>query len=310
MSPAKRARQRILLDTSSLMFRAFFSMPATVVDTKGRPINAVHGYLDMTSHLIGSRQPDELVHCYDDDWRPAPRVAIYAGYKANRPPDPEGLPEQFVVLRQVLDALGMSQAEAPGWEAEDAIGAICAGLSAGERADVVTGDRDLIQLVRDPTVRVLFTLRGVSDLRVLDEAGVLEKYGVAASRYGEFAILRGDPSDGLPGVRGVGEKTARALVNAYPSLDALVKDALAPKRTGPPLQRSPSLRAAIRDAGPYLEAMQKIVPIRTDVELRAWSPEPDDERLEELSEEFRVGGPVRRLQASLRGARRSNTSSQ
>src|SRR6266542_1066727 len=191
---------RLLLDTSSLMFRAFFSMPATVKAPDGRPINAVHGYLDMTASLIGSRSPDEIVDVYD-------------GYKANRPPDPEGLPEQFDILREALDAFGMSQAEAPGWEAEDAIGTLCAAARPRDRVDIVTGDRDLIQLVRDPEVRVLFTLRGVSELRLLDEAGVLEKYGVPASRYAEFAILRGDPSDGLPGVRGVGEKTARLLVN-------------------------------------------------------------------------------------------------
>ncbi len=290
---------RLLLDTSSLMFRAFFSMPATVKAPDGRPINAVHGYLDMTASLIGSRSPDEIVHVYDDDWRPAPRVAVYDGYKANRPPDPEGLPEQFDILREALDAFGMSQAEAPGWEAEDAIGTLCAAARPRDRVDIVTGDRDLIQLVRDPEVRVLFTLRGVSELRVLDEAGVLEKYGVPASRYAEFAILRGDPSDGLPGVRGVGEKTARLLVNTYGSLDDLLADAEAPKRQGPPLQRSPSLRAAVRESALYIRKMQEIVPIRTDLELRAWKAEPDEGRAEQVAERFALKGPVRRLRQAL-----------
>src|SRR5207249_12199201 len=141
-----------------------------------------------------------------------------------------------------------------GWEAEDAIGALCA--SDGEhRSDIVTGDRDLVQLVRDPDVRVLFTVRGVSDLRVLDEQGVVERFGVPASRYGDFAILRGDPSDGLPGVRGVGEKTARELVKTYPSLQAMVADAGAIRRSGAPLQRSASLRASLRDSAGYLEQM-------------------------------------------------------
>src|SRR6266545_1242253 len=124
---------RVLLDTSSLMFRAFFSMPATVKAPDGRPINAVHGYLDMTARLVADRHPDEIVHVYDDDWRPAARVALYEGYKANRPPDPEGLPEQFDILRNVLDALGMSQAEAPAWEAEDAIGTLCAAVGPKDR---------------------------------------------------------------------------------------------------------------------------------------------------------------------------------
>jgi 5'-3' exonuclease len=300
---------RLLLDTSSLMFRAFFSMPSTVTAPDGRPINAVHGYLDMTARLIQDRRPDEVVHVYDDDWRPAPRVAVYDGYKANRPPDPEGLPEQFDILREVLDAFGMSQAEAPGWEAEDAIGTLSAAPRRRDRIDIVTGDRDLIQLVRDPEVRVLFTLKGVSELRVLDEAGVLEKYGVPASRYAEFAILRGDPSDGLPGVRGVGEKTSRLLVNTYESLDDLLADATASKRKGPPLQRSPSLRAAIRDAADYIRKMQQIVPIRTDLELKTWTAQPDDEKLEQAAERFALKGPVRRVGQALGRPGRSRPSS-
>jgi 5'-3' exonuclease len=290
---------RVLLDTSSLMFRAFFSHPTSIDDGRGQPVNALYGYLDMTGQLLVTRRPDQLVHCYDDDWRPAPRVAIYEGYKAQRPPDPEGLPEQFEILREVLDAFGMSQAEAPGWEAEDAIGCLCAGAADGDRTDIVTGDRDLIQLVRDPEVRVLFTLRGVSKLAVYDEAGVLEKYDVPASRYGEFAILRGDPSDGLPGVRGVGEKTARALVQAYPSLDAMLKDAAAPKRTKPVLQRSPSLRAALTAAEDYIGRVRRIVPIRTDLKLRTWTRERDESNIDELAKRYSLKGPIVRLRAAL-----------
>ena len=296
---------RILLDTSSLMYRAFFSTPPTVKDSEGRPVNAVHGYVDMTSFLVGQRHPDAIVHCYDANWRPAERVRLYAGYKAHRAPDPEGLPEQFDVLRQVLEAAGFVQAEAPDWEGEDAIGGLCATAPKGDRIDVVTGDRDLIQLVRDPDVRVLFTVRGVSDLRVLDEAGVAEKYGVPASRYADFAILRGDPSDGLPGVRGVGEKTARDLVRAYPSIPAMVADARAVKRSGAPLQRSASLRAALDSAAGYLDAMARIVPIRTDVPVRTWGGERDDARLDELAERYRLTGPVRRLRAAFAGQSRS-----
>jgi 5'-3' exonuclease len=296
---------RILLDASSLMFRAFFSMPSSVTAPDGRPINAVHGYLDMTARLVGDRRPDEVVHVYDDDWRPAPRVAVYDGYKAHRLPDPEGLPEQFLVLREVLDALGMAQAEAPAWEAEDAIGTLCASAGPKDRIDIVTGDRDLIQLVRDPAVRVLFTVKGVSELRVLDEAGVLEKYGVPASRYADFAILRGDPSDGLPGVRGVGEKTARVLVNTYPSLDELLADAAAPKRKGAPLQRSPALRAALREAAGYIRKMQEVVPIRTDLEVKTWQARRDERKVEVAAERHALTGPLRRLRQAMDGGRES-----
>jgi 5'-3' exonuclease len=293
---------RLLLDTSSLMYRSYFSHPASITDAEGRPVNAIHGYLDMTAFLVRSRRPDEVVHVFDHDWRPAPRVALYEGYKAKRLPDPPGLPEQFLMLREVLDALGQPQAEAEGWEAEDAIGALCAAMPKGDRADIVTGDRDLLQLVRDPAVRVLFTVRGVSQLTVFDEATVTQKYGVPPSRYADFAILRGDPSDGLPGVHGVGEKTARELAGAYPTVEALVADAMSPKRTGAVLQRSPRLRAAIRDAAGYLEAMRKVVPIRTEVEVRAWTGQPNDARADELAERHRLTGPVGRLREALGGS--------
>ena len=292
---------RLLLDASSLMYRAFFSIPPTVTAPDGRPVNAAHGYLDMTASLVASRKPDECVHVYDDDWRPAPRVAAYAGYKATRKPDPEGLPPQFDMLREVLSALGLPQAEAPGWEAEDAIGTLCARADPGDRADIVTGDRDLIQLVRDPAVRVLFTVRGVSDLRVLDEPGVLERFGVPASRYLDFAILRGDPSDGLPGVHGVGEKTARTLVSEYPSLDALMADAAAERRAGRSLQRSPGLCGKVRGATDYLAVMRDVVPIRTDLELRTWQGERDDRLADDLAERYRLTGPVGRLRRALGG---------
>ncbi len=291
--------RRLLLDSSSLMFRAFFALPASITDGKGQAVNALHGYLDMCANLIRSREPDECVHCYDDDWRPAPRVAAYDGYKSTRAPDPEGLPEQFVILREILDALGMSQAEAPGWEAEDAIGTLCARAGARDRLDIVTGDRDLIQLVRDPVVRVLFTRRGVSELDVFDEEAVLSKYGVPASRYAEFAILRGDPSDALPGVPGVGEKTARELVNTYSSLEALVADASADRRTGKPLRRSPALRTRIRDAADYLATMREVVPIRTDLEVNLWAEKGDPGRLEALATRHRLTGPIRRLREAL-----------
>jgi 5'-3' exonuclease len=207
-------------------------------------------------------------------------------------------------LREALDALGASQAEAPGWEAEDAIGALCAQADTRTRIDIVTGDRDLLQLVRDPTIRVLFTVKGVSELRVLDEAAVEERYGVPANRYADFAILRGDPSDGLPGVRGVGEKTARILVRAYPDLQSLVSDAIAERRTGAPLQRSPGLRAAIRDAAGYVAAMQRVVPIRTDVPVRTWAGARSDGKLTALAKRHSLAGPIRRLTEALDAAGR------
>ena len=165
-------------------------MPDSVTAPDGTPVNAVHGYLDMVTRLVVARRPDEVVHVYDHDWRPVERTDIYPGYKSNRPPEPEAITQQFALLRSVLDLTGLLQAETEGWEAEDAIGAFCVEADETDRIEIVSGDRDLIQLVRDPVVKLLFTVRGVSELAEYDEAGVLAKYGVPASRYAEFAILR------------------------------------------------------------------------------------------------------------------------
>jgi 5'-3' exonuclease len=292
----------LLLDTSSLMYRAFFSVPATIVGRDRRPVNAVHGYLDMTARLIDRFGPDDCVHVFDNDWRPAWRVEQYAGYKAQRAPDPEGLPEQFDLLRVVLDAGGWAHAESVGWEAEDAIGALTALGGRGDRFEIVTGDRDLLQLVRDPVVRVLFTLRGVSELREFDEAEVQARYGVPASRYAEFAMLRGDPSDGLPGVRGVGEKTARTLTNGYRDLDHLLAEARAERRAPGPLQGAGRLVATLRDSEDYLAKMRRIVPIRTDVGVAVTRSDGDPSQLERLAREHRLLGPVERLQQALRSS--------
>jgi 5'-3' exonuclease len=268
----------------------------------GRPIGAVHGYLDMVARLVASRRPDEIVHVYDHDWRPVARTDIYPGYKGNRAEDPPDLPPQFDLLRGVLDRTGMLQAQTEAWEAEDAIGAFCVEARDDDRLEIVSGDRDLIQLVRDPVVKLLFTVRGVSELADFDEAGVLEKYGVPASRYAEFAILRGDPSDGLPGVHGVGEKTARALIQTYGSLEELMDDAAGDAPRPGPLKGKPALRARVRDARSYIEAMQRLVPINADPPLSVWSGERDDAALRALADELAIRGPVQRLLAALDSA--------
>ena len=284
--------RRLLLDTSSLMFRAFFALPPSIRDRDGRPTNAVHGYLEMTARLIAEHRPDGITHVFDSVLRPDARVRAYPAYKAARPPDPDGLPEQFALLGDVLDALGAERAVAEGWEADDAIGALCAAADHEDRIDVVTGDRDLLQLVcdRPPAVRVLFTVRGVSELAVFDEVAVEAKYGVAPRRYADFATLRGDPSDGLPGVPGVGEKTARRLVATSPSLDALLDAA----------DRQPAtLARRLREARAYLEAMRSVVPIRTDVKVTIQKGPRADDRLRALAERGGLNGPIRRLTAAL-----------
>lgn len=288
---------RLLLDVSSLTYRAFFALRDGPFSPAGEHVGAVHGYLDMVTRLIATRRPDEVVHVFDHDWRPMERTQIYAGYKAARPEEPPEITSQFAMIRRVLDASGMTQAQTEGWEAEDAIGAFCLDATAEDRLEIVSGDRDLIQLVRDPVVVLLFTVRGVTDLTTFDEAGVLDKYGVPASRYAEFAILRGDPSDGLPGVRGVGEKTARALIQAYPSIEALLEAAAADD-----LAIKPAVRARLLESREYLAAMQRLVPVNADAPLSLWAGERDDEVLAALGTELGIKGPIQRLEAALDAA--------
>ena len=277
-------------------------MGDTVEAPDGRPVGAVHGYLDMVARLVTSRRPDEVVHAYDHEWRPVARTDIYPAYKGNRPPDPEALPPQFELLRSVLDFTGMLQAQTIGWEAEDAIGAFCEDSRDTDRIEIVSGDRDLIQLVRDPVVKFLFTVRGVSELLEFDEAAVESKYGVPPARYSEFAILRGDPSDGLPGVKGVGEKTARALVQTYGSLEELLADAASEEPKPGPLKGKPALRARLRDSADYIAAMQRLVPVNADAPLDLRAGERDDEALRAAADEAGLRGPVQRLLAALDSA--------
>ena len=295
MSRAKPGVTRLLLDVSSMAYRAYFAMRDSVRAPDGRSMGAVHGYIGMVTRLAADRKPDSIVHVYDHDWRPTARTQLYAGYKADRPDEPEDLTVQFVILRGVLEATGAKQAHAPDWEAEDAIGALCDRGKANDRFEIVSGDRDLLQLVHDPDVRLLYTLRGVSELREFDEAMVLETYGVPASRYAEFAILRGDPSDGLPGVRGVGEKTARALVQTYPDIDAMLVDAASARPAPGPMKGAPALRARLLDAADYLDAMRRLVPIKSDALLEVWTGSRDDDIASELAETNGLRGPVRRL---------------
>jgi len=216
----------MLLDTASLYFRAFFGVPETVRAPDGTPVNAVRGLLDMITRLVRARPPAALVACWDADWRPAFRVAAIPSYKAHRlsadgaEETPPALAAQVPVIDEVLRAAGLAIAGAPGFEADDVMATLAA-RSAGP-VDVVTGDRDLFQLVDDARgVRVLYTLRGLMNLDVIDEAAVTAKYDIPGRAYADFAALRGDPSDGLPGVPGVGEKTAAALIRTFGSIDGI-----------------------------------------------------------------------------------------
>jgi 5'-3' exonuclease len=281
---------RMYLDASSLVYRAFFSVPKSITNAQGQPVNAVRGFLDMMSLLKTERDPDEVVAVFDNDWRPAFRVAAYEGYKADRPEEPEELTPQFALLPQILDLAGIPRAEGKGFEADDVIATLAWKVEGEDRAAVVTGDRDLLCLVRDPHVFLIFPVKGVSQVKEFHEADVKETYGIAASRYCDFATLRGDNSDGLPGVKGVGPKTAVKLLAEHGTIEGIFEhlDTLAPK-----------LQAAFEDARSYLAAMEEVVPPRRDVAVEATvAGAPDTEALQALAAVNNLDGPITRLLAA------------
>src|SRR3954468_1552038 len=260
----------MLLDAASLYFRAFYGVPTSVTTPDGRPINAVRGFLDMTARLVTTYRPDRLVACWDDDWRPEFRVAALPSYKAHRlavdggEETPDELGPQVPILIEVLAAAGIARVGAPGFEADDVIGTLA--TRARGPVDVVTGDRDLFQLVDDARgVRVLYTARGIGDIEVVDEAAVRARYGIPGRTYADFAVLRGDPSDGLPGVAGVGAKTAAALINAFGDLGgirAAVATTVVPK---PPL--TAAVLKKMHAAGAYLDAAPVVVAVECAIDL-------------------------------------------
>ncbi len=257
----------MLLDTASLYYRAFYGMPETVTAPDGTPVNAVRGLLDTIARLVRDVRPQRLVACLDADWRPQFRVDAIPSYKAHRAePDgseqtPPGLAVQIPLITQVLDAAGVAIAEGAGYEADDVIATLAA--RSPTPVDVVTGDRDLFQLVDDARrVRVLYTLRGLARLESVDEAEVTKKYDIPGRSYADFAVLRGDPSDGLPGVAGIGEKTAAALIRAFGSIDG-IKTALDLGHGGFP----PGTRKRLEAARGYLDVAPPVVRTATDVPL-------------------------------------------
>ena len=289
----------MLLDTASLYYRAFFGVPDTVRAPDGTPVNAIRGLLDTIGRLVRARQPARLVACLDADWRPAFRVAAIPSYKAHRLADdgteetPPALAAQIPVIEEVLHVSGLAVAGQPGFEADDVMATLSA--RSPDPVDVVTGDRDLFQLVDDARgVRVIYTVRGLLNMDVIDEAAVAAKYDIPGRAYADFAALRGDPSDGLPGVPGVGEKTASALIRTFGSIDGIVA-ALDSGHGGFPRGSRDKLEKA-RD---YLDIALSVVKVVEDApvpEVGGTLPvtPADAGRLAELGERWGLGSSLSR----------------
>ena len=296
----------MLLDTASLYFRAYFGIPTTMRAPDGTPVNAVRGMLDFLGFLVSKHEPARLVACLDADWRPAFRTDAVPSYKAHRVATgheedvPDELEVQVPIIVAALTALGVTSLGVAGFEADDVIGTLA---TRDRDVDIVTGDRDLFQLVDDERdVRVLYTARGVGNIQVMDDAAIVEKYGVHGSQYADFATLRGDPSDGLPGVPGVGDKTAAALIRAHGDL-AGVRAAALDLRTS----MTKTLRRKIIESGDYLDVAPAVVAVRADVPIPpvfadATPTEPrDPEALADLDARWDLGSSLRRAEAALFG---------
>jgi 5'-3' exonuclease len=308
----------LLLDSASLYFRAYYGVPESITAPDGSPVNAVRGFTDMVSRLITERRPDRLVACLDLDWRPAFRVKAIPSYKAHRvaagtePAEgsaeavPDTLSPQVPIILEVLAAAGLATGGAVGYEADDVIGTLCAS-EATDPVEVVSGDRDLLQVVREqPTpIRVVYAGRGLAKAEVFGPVELAAKYRVPAGRagaaYAEMAMLRVDPSDGLPGVAGVGEKTAASVISKFDSWSELL---------GAVLDRSDTrLTAAVRSklaaSGDYLGVVEHVVRVAVDAPVKLdrsdlLPTEPADPgKLAELGERWGLGGAIDRLTTAL-----------
>ncbi|MCV7443201.1 5'-3' exonuclease [Mycobacterium paraense] len=308
----------VLLDGASMWFRSYFGVPSSITSPDGRPVNAVRGFLDSMAVVITQQRPTRLAVCLDLDWRPQFRVDLIPSYKAHRvaEPEPAGEPDieevpddltpQIDMIMELLDAFGIPTAGAEGFEADDVLGT----LAAQERIDpvvVVSGDRDLLQVVADDPVpvRVLYLGRGLTKATLFGPAEVAETYGVprerAGAAYAELALLRGDPSDGLPGVPGIGEKTAATLLAQHGSLDQILAAAQDPKS-----KMAKGLRSKLLAATDYIEAAERVVRVATDAPITLSTPTDalplaaaHPKRTAKLATELGVGSPIARLQKAL-----------
>ena len=296
----------MLLDTPSLYFRAFYGLPDSLKAADGMPVNAVRGLLDMISRLVTDYEPTHLVACWDDDWRPKWRVELIPSYKEHRVarnvsdgPDveetPEGLVAQLPLIREVLASLDLPIIGAADLESDDVIGSLAS--QAAAPVDIVTGDRDLFQLIDDATgVRVLYTARGMSKLEAVTDVTVVSKYAVLPGQYADFAALRGDASDGLPGVSGIGDKTAASLLKEFVDLDGIMEAA-----SNPSSSMSASIRRKLTAAADYLAVAPTVVNVIRDLDLGSFESRirpldtDHEQKLKKLADQWNLGGAADRV---------------
>jgi 5'-3' exonuclease len=295
----------MLLDSASLWYRAYYGMPDTLTAPDGTPVNAIRGYIDMTARLLSVYKPNRLVACLDGDWRPSWRVELFPDYKANRleeegdeEEEPKTLTPQIPILLHLLDLFRIQVVGVDDYEADDVM-ATFAEIEKGP-IRIVTGDRDLFQMVDDKRdIKVVYLAKGISQHDLVDIKYVADKYGIPGERYALFAMFRGDPSDGLPGVRGIGEKGAAVIANAFASVDEALDAAHAAHQLLPP-----ALAKKIIAGADYLKIAPKVVQVARNaplpqVDLSMPTAPADLSAIYQFKERYGLGASVDRLISAL-----------
>jgi 5'-3' exonuclease len=294
----------MLLDSASLWYRAYFGMPDTLVSPTGQPVNAIRGYLDMTSRLLVKYQPNRIVACLEGDWRPSWRVELFPDYKLNRldeeggEEEPDTLGPQIPILLDVLDALGIPLLGVDDYEADDLMATFSVKQPGPIR--IVTGDRDLFQLADDKRdVKIVYLAKGISNHDLVDLKWIQDKYQIPGDRYALFAMIRGDSSDGLPGIRGIGEKGAMLIANLFKTLPEVMEAAANSDE-----RLSANTRKKLLESSQYAAIAPKLVGCALDVaipEMEITMPKKPKslEKIEKLKEDFGLGASIDRIMSAL-----------
>ncbi|MEY3605907.1 MAG: hypothetical protein RL289_87 [Actinomycetota bacterium] len=302
--------RNLFFDTATLYYRAFFAVPENITAPDGTPSGAVRGFLDMVSAIAKQFPPNQVVFAWDDDWRPQWRVDLIPSYKLHRvdeevsdQPDaafeviPDALSPQIGAISMILDAIGLPRIGQIGHEADDVLGALVSKTASS--CDVVTGDRDLFQLVSDEQdVRIISITKGVKKLEIVDDSYLVDRYGISGSQYADFSMLRGDPSDGLPGVKGIGEKTAAKLITEHLDVTGLITAA-----KNPDVALAPAVRRNILESQAYMKAASKVVRVKTTAKLPKNLERPlkvkDSQSLDELTQAWGIERQIKRFLKTL-----------
>jgi 5'-3' exonuclease len=294
----------MLLDSASLWYRAYFGMPDTLVSPTGQPVNAIRGYLDMTSRLLVKYQPNRIVACLEGDWRPSWRVELFPDYKLNRldeegaEEEPDTLGPQIPILLDVLDALGIPLLGVDDYEADDLMATFSVKQPGPVR--IVTGDRDLFQLADDKRdVKIVYLAKGISNHDLVDLKWIQDKYQIPGDRYALFAMIRGDSSDGLPGIKGIGEKGAMVIANLFKTMPEVMQAA-----AGTDERLSPNIRKKLLESSQYAAIAPKLVGCALDVsipEMEISMPKKPKslEKIVKLKDEFGLGASIDRIMSAL-----------